>query len=83
MHERLSRQPSPKCKRDKILGASEVDEMEWQAGYVSGSLLMPLSYAKTAVGSFCETRKLFAPIVAPRVLRKRSRPDGTLPWTND
>jgi Zn-dependent peptidase ImmA (M78 family) len=64
MHEQLSRQPSPKCKRDKILGASEVDWMEWQAGYVSGSLLMPLSHVKAAVGTFCETRKLFAPIVA-------------------
>jgi hypothetical protein len=64
MHEQLSRQPSPKCERDKILGASEADWMEWQAGYLSGSLLMPLSYVKAAVGTYCETRKLFAPIVA-------------------
>jgi hypothetical protein len=63
MHEQLSRQRSPKCKRDKIVGASEVDWMEWQAGYVSGSLLMPLSQVKAAVGTFCETHKLFAPIV--------------------
>jgi len=63
MHEQLSRQPSPKCKRDKIVGASEVDWMEWQAGYASGSLLMPLSHVKAVVGTFCETHKLFAPIV--------------------
>jgi Zn-dependent peptidase ImmA (M78 family) len=63
MHEQLSRQPSPRCKRDKILGASEVDWMEWQAGYVSGSLLMPLSHVNAAIGTFCETHKLFAPIV--------------------
>jgi len=63
MYEQLSRQQSPKCKRDKILDAPEVDWMEWQAGYVSGSLLMPLSQVKAAVGTFCETNKLFAPIV--------------------
>src|SRR5581483_3412369 len=28
---------SNKCKRDKIIGASETDWMEWQAGYVCGA----------------------------------------------
>ncbi|SRR5581483_996687 len=32
---------SNKCKRDKIIGASETDWMEWQAGYVCGAVLMP------------------------------------------
>ena len=32
---------SNKCKRDKIVGASETDWMEWQAGYVCGAILMP------------------------------------------
>lgn len=32
---------SNKCKRDKIVGASETDWMEWQAGYVCGAVLMP------------------------------------------
>jgi hypothetical protein len=67
IHKQLSQQPSPKCKRDKILGASEVDWMEWQAGYTSGSLLMPLSQVKATVGMFCETHKLFAPIVADTI----------------
>jgi len=39
------------------MGASEADWMEWQAGHVAGSLLMPLSDVKAAVGTFCETRK--------------------------
>jgi hypothetical protein len=30
-----------KCKRDKIIGASETDWMEWQAGFVCGAILMP------------------------------------------
>jgi Zn-dependent peptidase ImmA (M78 family) len=30
-----------KCKRDNIVGASETDWMEWQAGYVCGAILMP------------------------------------------
>jgi len=34
---------APKCKRETILGASEVDWMEWQAGYASGAYLMPIT----------------------------------------
>jgi hypothetical protein len=30
-----------KCERDNIVGASETDWMEWQAGYVCGAILMP------------------------------------------
>ena len=30
-----------KCKRDNIVGASETDWMEWQAGYVCGAILIP------------------------------------------
>jgi hypothetical protein len=67
MHEHLARQPSPKCKRDKILGASEVDWMEWQAGYVSGSLLMPLSHVNAMVGNFCDSQRLFAPLLTHSV----------------
>jgi len=32
---------SNKCKRDNIIGASETNWMEWQAGYVCGAILMP------------------------------------------
>lgn len=34
---------SNKCKRDNIERAAESDWMEWQAGYVCGALLMPMS----------------------------------------
>ena len=32
------------CKRESMLSAPEIDWMEWQAGYVSGALLMPRSH---------------------------------------
>ena len=32
---------SNKCMRDNIVGASETDWMEWQAGYVCGAILIP------------------------------------------
>ncbi len=32
-----------KCKRDTIIGATETDWMEWQAGYASGAYLMPIT----------------------------------------
>jgi Zn-dependent peptidase ImmA (M78 family) len=34
------------CKRETILGANKTDWMEWQAGYASGALLMPISPLK-------------------------------------
>jgi len=38
--------------------------MEWQAGYVSGSILMPATHVKNVVGNFFDTNKLFGPILA-------------------
>ena len=32
------------CKRESILNAKNSDWMEWQAGYVSGAILMPKSH---------------------------------------
>ena len=32
----------PRCKRPGIIGGSRADWMEWQAGYVSGAILMPV-----------------------------------------
>lgn len=32
-----------RCNRETILNASEIDWMEWQAGYASGAFLMPLT----------------------------------------
>lgn len=34
------------CKRETILDAAPVDWMEWQAGHVSGALLMPASWIR-------------------------------------
>lgn len=31
------------CRRDSIMGAAQIDWMEWQAGYACGALLMPRS----------------------------------------
>jgi hypothetical protein len=41
-----------KCKRDNIVGASETDWMEWQAGYVCGAILMPASPLIDTVQAF-------------------------------
>ena len=37
------------CKRETILGAHEVDWMEWQAGFASGAYLMPATALRTLV----------------------------------
>lgn len=41
--------PSPRCHRDTIVGARPTDWLEWQAGYASGALLIPLSAVKRTV----------------------------------
>jgi len=38
-----------RCNRETILNARYVDWLEWQAGYVSGAFLMPLSSVKGIV----------------------------------
>jgi hypothetical protein len=63
MHAQLTAQPSPICKRDRIFGAPEVDWMEWQAGYVCGSVLMPLTHVQAVVGTFCDARDLYTPLM--------------------
>ena len=40
------------CKRDTILRASQYDWAEWQAGYVSGAILMPVSAVRRIVGDY-------------------------------
>jgi Zn-dependent peptidase ImmA (M78 family) len=40
------------CKRETVLSAPESDWMEWQAGYVCGALLMPISYIQKLVQDF-------------------------------
>ena len=41
--------PGPRCRRGGILSAARSDWMEWQAGYVSGALLMPVSSLKELI----------------------------------
>jgi uncharacterized protein DUF955 len=51
-----------KCARARLLPrSSEPDWMEWQAGYVSGALLMPKSRIELLVGAF---RREHAPATA-------------------
>ena len=49
---------SKKCKRENILGASERDWMEWQAGYACGAFLMPHTELKQLIRSFIEVRHI-------------------------
>jgi hypothetical protein len=49
---------SNKCHRDAIIGASEKDWMEWQAGYASGAILMPAGALLDAVKRFREEKKI-------------------------
>lgn len=39
-----------RCKRDTMIEAPQADWMEWQAGYVCGALLMPLSAVRRTLG---------------------------------
>ena len=50
------------CKRDTILGTAQTDWMEWQAGYVCGALLMPVSYVRSLVRAYQETHGLFGSV---------------------
>jgi len=61
----LARNPNANkqiCKRDTILDATQTDWMEWQAGYVCGALLMPVSHVRRLVGAYQETHGLFGAV---------------------
>ena len=47
------------CYRDRMLDAKQSDWMEWQAGYVCGALLMPVSRVRAIVGAYCDKHGLF------------------------
>ena len=47
-----------KCHRDNMIGASERDWMEWQAGYACGAILMPAAALVETVSRFREEKKL-------------------------
>ena len=47
--------PNPqahRCKRDSMVSLSDRDWMEWQAGYVCGAMLIPLTHLVTQVQDF-------------------------------
>lgn len=49
------KETTAKCKRDGILGASQNDWMEWQAGYGCGALLIPISALAAEIRNFCRS----------------------------
>lgn len=58
LFERKSLENKAICKRDTVLNANQYDWMEWQAGYVSGSVLMPLTHVRHLVSEYCQPRGL-------------------------
>jgi hypothetical protein len=52
---------SPKCNRNALLNAPATDWMEWQAGYISGALLMPLSSVLKLFTDYSQRNNIFAP----------------------
>ena len=46
------------CRRETILEASQNDWMEWQAGYVCGALLMPVSFVKQRVRTYYQEHRI-------------------------
>lgn len=51
------------CKRETLINAPTTDWMEWQAGYVCGALLMPLSQLRRLVGTHQKEHGLFGPVM--------------------
>ena len=49
-------------KRDNILDAQQSDWMEWQAGYISGALLMPATPVRRLVSDYCGPLELHGDI---------------------
>ncbi|HEY6343693.1 MAG TPA: ImmA/IrrE family metallo-endopeptidase [Bryobacteraceae bacterium] len=56
---------SNKCKRENIVGASETNWMEWQAGYVCGAILMPTRPLIETVQAFRKQNGLLLTKFAP------------------
>ncbi len=50
------------CKRDGIINARRSDWMEWQAGYVCGSLLMPITSFKRVVASYQHANNVYGSV---------------------
>lgn len=50
------------CKRNGIINAPEYDWMEWQAGYVCGSLVMPVTHLRRVVSGYLRVNGIFGPV---------------------
>jgi hypothetical protein len=50
------------CKRDDILTANQYDWMEWQAGYICGAILMPVTHVNRIVGAYLENQNIFGSV---------------------
>ena len=74
MLKEVPSQVSPKCQRNGLLDAPIIDWMEWQAGYVSGALLMPISAVQKLLAEYSARQNVFAPLVTDseqgKVLRR-------------
>ena len=51
------------CKRGDILNASQYDWMEWQAGYVCGALLMPVTQVTRIAVAYQESHGIFGAVL--------------------
>lgn len=63
LFDRMSPENKAICKRDTILNARDYDWMEWQAGYVSGAILMPATAIRRLVSDYCGGRGLHGTVV--------------------
>ena len=50
------------CKRGGLIDAPKTDWMEWQAGHISGAILMPITAARAVVGAVQERLASFGPV---------------------
>ncbi|MBX9594158.1 MAG: ImmA/IrrE family metallo-endopeptidase [Roseomonas sp.] len=50
LFEAARAEPRTVCKRESMMGTSEFDWLEWQAGYFSGAILMPAQQVRRSVG---------------------------------
>lgn len=50
------------CKRDDMLNASQYDWMEWQAGYICGALLMPVTHVQRIAAAYQVEHCLYGPV---------------------
>lgn len=51
------------CKRDNILNANQYDWMEWQAGYICGAILMPVTRVTRIVAAYQEENGIYGPVL--------------------